>query len=136
LPFSSPLENTVATTLHENAALPLAAGKTRLYVTQVALPTYPLKGYQSVAFDTDYRWPYLRFDRQRFQAQPPPVEIQHYALLVLENAYLEVSILPELGGRIWQITHKPTGDTMFYQNSVVKPSPWGPPAQLGWLAVG
>lgn len=25
---------------------------------------------------------------------------------------------------------------MFYQNSVVKPSPWGPGEQLGWLALG
>jgi hypothetical protein len=97
---------------------------------------YPVEAYQSAAFDPVYRWPYFRFDRERFQMEAPPVEIRHYKLLVLENEYLWVSILPELGGRIWQIRHKPTGDTMFYQNSVVKPSPWGPPNQLGWLAVG
>jgi hypothetical protein len=57
-------------------------------------------------------------------------------LLVLENEYLQVQILPELGGRIWQVIHKATGDTMFYQNRVVKPSPWGPASQLGWLALG
>lgn len=114
----------------------LAAGETRLYATQAALPTYPIEAYQSVAFDSTYRWPYLRFDRERFQTEAPPTEIRHYELLVLENEYLQVSILPELGGRIWQVVHKPTGDTMFYQNSVVKPSPWGPASQLGWLAVG
>jgi hypothetical protein len=62
--------------------------------------------------------------------------MRHYEMLVLENEYLLVSILPQLGGRIWQVVHKPTGDTMFYQNSVIKPSPWGPASQLGWLAVG
>lgn len=114
----------------------LMPGETRLYATQVAIPTYPIERYQRVAFDPIYRWPYLRFDRERFQAEAPPVEIRYYELLALENEYLQVSILPELGGRIWQIIHKPTGDTMFYQNSVIKPSPWGPASQLGWLAVG
>jgi hypothetical protein len=47
-----------------------------------------------------------------------------------------VTILPELGGRIWQAIHKPTGANLFYQNPVIKPSSWGPPEQLGWLAVG
>jgi hypothetical protein len=115
---------------------PLEPGEARLYATQIALPTYPVEAYQSVAFDPTYRWPYLRFDRERFRAEAPPTEMRHYELLVLENRYLQVSILPELGGRIWQIVHKPTGDTMFYQNSVVKPSPWGPASQLGWLALG
>lgn len=115
---------------------PLSPGEARLYATQVALPTYPIEAYQEVAFDPIYRWPYLRFDRERFRAEAPLPEIRYFELLVLENHYLQVSILPEIGGRIWQIIHKPTGDTMFYQNSVVKPSPWGPASQLGWLAVG
>jgi hypothetical protein len=116
--------------------LTLQSGEARIYATQVALPTYPLEAYQAVAFDPVFRWPYLRFDRERFREETPPVEIRRYQLLVLENEYLQVSILPELGGRIWQVTHKATGDTMFYQNSVVKPSPWGPASQLGWLALG
>ena len=118
------------------ALLPLPPGTARIYATQVALPTYPIEAYQSAAFDPTYRWPYLRFDRDRFRAEAPATEIRNYELLVLENEYLLVSILPELGGRIWQIVHRPTGDTMFYQNSVVKPSPWGPASQLGWLALG
>jgi hypothetical protein len=115
---------------------PLLPGETRLYATQVALPTYPIEAYQQATFDPTYRWPYLRFDRERFRAEAPPPELRTYKLIVLENRYLEVSILPEVGGRIWQIIHKPTGDTLFYQNSVVKPSPWGPASQLGWLATG
>jgi hypothetical protein len=114
----------------------LPPGKTRIYATQVALPTYPMELYQSVAFDPTYRWPYLRFDRERFQADAPPAEIRYYQLVVLENDYLQVSILPEVGGRIWQIVQKSTGNSIFYQNSVVKPSPWGPASQLGWLGLG
>src|SRR5690606_18083464 len=43
---------------------------------------------------------------------------------------------PELGGRLWQVIHKPSGAPMFYQNAVVKPTHWGQPRQLGWLALG
>jgi hypothetical protein len=57
-------------------------------------------------------------------------------LVVLENEYLRLTILPELGGRIYQVIFKPTGHNEFYQNSVIKPSPWGPAEQGGWLAAG
>src|SRR6476620_10096280 len=40
----------------------LAPGETRLYATQIALPTYPIEGYEAMAFDPVYRWPYLRFN--------------------------------------------------------------------------
>jgi hypothetical protein len=119
-----------------NDTSPLEAGQARIRATQVTIPTYPLESYRAAAFDPVYRWPYFRFDRERFQVDAPATQSRRYDLLVLENDYLEVSILPELGGRIWQVTHKPTGDTMFYQNRVVKPSPWGLANQLGWLGLG
>jgi len=55
---------------------------------------------------------------------------------VLENDYLKLTVLPQLGGRIYQAIFKPTGHNMFYQNPVLKPSPWGPPEMGWWLAVG
>ena len=61
---------------------------------------------------------------------------RQYRVIVLENSYLKVLILPEVGGRIWQVIHKPSGAAMFYQNSVVKPTHWGNVDQLGWLALG
>jgi len=104
--------------------------------TTVTLPTYAYEAYQSDAVDEQYAWPYKKFDRERFLAEPPPIEEQTYRLLILENEYLVVQILPEIGGRIWQVIHKPSGHTMFYQNPVIKPSPWGPGHQLGWIAAG
>lgn len=56
--------------------------------------------------------------------------------LVVENSQLRLVILPELGGRLWRVIHKPTGDDLFYHNRVVKPSPWGPADMQGWLALG
>jgi hypothetical protein len=102
----------------------------------VTLSTYPFERYQTDAFDLVYRWPYKRFDVERFRMEAPKPVPRTYRLLVLENAYLRVLLLPELGGRIWQVIHKPTGAPMFYQNDVVKPTHWGQPTQLGWLALG
>ncbi|GIV76279.1 MAG: hypothetical protein KatS3mg050_0673 [Litorilinea sp.] len=115
---------------------PTAQDTVIFYASSVTLPTYPFAEYQSQAVDPAYRWPYRRFDRDRFWQQAPQPSPQTYQLLILENRYLQVLILPELGGRIWQVIHKPSGNRMFYQNNVVKPSPWGPPQQLGWLALG
>jgi hypothetical protein len=107
-----------------------------LYEEQVAIPTYPYARYQSDAIDPIYRWPYKRMDMERFRREAPSPQTRTYRLLVLENSYLKLLILPELGGRIWQVIHKPSGAPMFYQNSVVKPTHWGQANQLGWLALG
>ncbi|MDI1460835.1 DUF5107 domain-containing protein [Catellatospora sp. KI3] len=42
--------------------------------------------------------------------------------LHLENAYLRVLVLPELGGRIQLAVDKRTGYSMFYANPVIKPA--------------
>lgn len=107
-----------------------------IHETTITLPTYPYQQYQSKSFDGATKWPYFTFDRDRYEAANPSPENKSYRLIVLENRYLRLSILPELGGRLWQVLHKSSGNLMFYQNSVVKPSPWGPANQLGWLALG
>jgi hypothetical protein len=104
--------------------------------TVVILPTYPVERYQTAAVDPIFRWPYKRFDRDRFLLEAPPPQLRAYRVVILENEYLRALILPELGGRLWQVIHKPSGDAMFYQNAVVKPSPWGPGQQLGWFGLG
>ncbi len=107
-----------------------------IYPFATTLPTYPTEAYQSVQVDAAYDWPYVSFDRERFLLDDPAPANRLYGLVVLENEFLRVLILPELGGRIWQVVHKPTGHVMFYQNPVVKPSPWGPANQIGWEALG
>lgn len=60
-----------------------------------------------------------------------------YTRLTLENDYLRISILPDLGGRVYEMIFKPTGHNEFYQNPVIKPTPWGRAEQgYGWLAAG
>lgn len=119
-----------------SAPAPAPVGTVVVYQTSVTLSTYPYDRYLTPARNETFNWPYQRFDRERYDRERPGPENRTYKLLVLENAYLKVTILPELGGRIWQAIHKPSGANLFYQNPVVKPSPWGPPEQLGWLALG
>lgn len=102
----------------------------------VTLMTYPLERYQTAVVDPQYKWPYQRFDFDRFRAEAPKPQPRTYRTLVLENEYLRLTILPELGGRLWRVVHKPTGNDLFYHNSVVMPSPWGPAGMRGWLAIG
>lgn len=118
------------------SAVPARVDTVVVYEEQITLPTYPFARYQIDAVDPTYNWPYKRFDVERFRAEAPAPALQAYRLVVLENAYLKLLILPELGGRLWQVIHKPSGAPIFYQNTVVKPTHWGIADQLGWLALG
>lgn len=87
--------------------------------------------YQRALY-TEGDFPYPRLDRGRVG---PPIPVM-YQLIVLENPCLRVSILPELGGRIYQCIHKLTGQPLFYNNVVIKPTHWGPEEMGWWLAAG
>lgn len=116
----------------------LAGGSTavRVYEGQVTLPTYPYERYQTPAFAPLYRWPFARFDLDRFRQDNPAPALRTYRTMVLENEFLRIIVLPQLGGRIWRVIHKPTGNDLFYHNPVVKPTAWGPTYMQGWLALG
>ncbi len=109
----------------------------RLYESEVTLPTYPWRNFLTPAYDETTGWTYNRFDRNAYQSSQPQPSPQTYRLVNLENRWLRVNAMPDLGGRIYQFIFKPTGSNEFYQNTVIKPSPWGPEeAGTGWLAVG
>ncbi len=136
IPAPAPTANFTPTPQGGSVPAPAPVGTVVVYESSVTLPTYPYERYQSDGFNDTFAWPYKRFDRARYLAENPAPANRTFKLIVLENSYLKVTILPELGGRIWQVIYKPDGWNMFYQNPVVKPSPWGPPEQLGWLALG
>lgn len=118
------------------APAPAPVGTVVYYESSIEIPTYPYEPYTTNELDATFNWPYKRFDLDRFeQSQPVPVN-KTYRLIVLENAYLQILVAPELGGRILQVFHKPSGDSMLYRNFVIKPSRWGPGNQRGWIAAG
>lgn len=129
------------------ASAPPAAGLAddvvHYQVGEIAIPTYPYAKYLSPATDpasADY--PLRVFDRAAYEAAQPRPAPARYRLITLENRYLKIEFLPDLGGRIYGLTFKPTGSQEFYQNPVVKPTAWGPPSPPRpaganwWLAAG
>ncbi len=127
------------------AALPVAAGTApspaavapvQVYEIEITIPTYPYAAFTTEATNPQYDWSYRRFDQTAYEASNPQPAPTAYRGVVLENEYLRIVLLPELGGRVYQVIFKPTGSNQFYQNPVIKPSPWGPAEQGGWLAVG
>jgi hypothetical protein len=114
------------------AAEPL--GRTVVTTTTITIPVHVVEPALVREFNQAYNMPYYRLDRGRYD--PGRVEERTFTLIVLENDYLKLTLMPELGGRIYQAVFKPTGHNELYQNPVLKPSPWGPPEMGWWLAAG
>jgi tetratricopeptide (TPR) repeat protein len=60
-------------------------------------------------------YPYYRFDGYTNTA-----EKKSWTVVELENKYIRVMILPEIGGKIWGAWEKSTGKPFIYYNQVVK----------------
>jgi len=99
----------------------------------VTIPTYPVgkanphpplqrRGYWAV-------YPYPLLDALSDEAQP-----REYRALMLENPYLRVMVLPELGGRVWSLYDKISGRECLHQPPSIKPALVG--LTGAWIAGG
>ncbi len=61
--------------------------------------------------------PYAMQDGYNREKRP-----RDFRAAVLENDILRATFLPELGGRLWSLIHKPTGRELLYVNSVFQPA--------------
>jgi hypothetical protein len=98
------------------------------------IPTYTFARSETVAplfktADGAALYPYARLDRDSLNRTPVPVR---YESLTLENEYLRVVLLPELGGRIWSARDKIADREIFYYTSVIKPTAYN--QRGGWPA--
>lgn len=89
----------------------------------LVLPTYDLKGEnRNPVFHSQYGvahiYPYTLQDHIDFN-----VKEKQYRVLTLENRFLKVTIIPDLGGRVYSVFDKISDREVFYKNSVVKFSP-------------
>jgi tetratricopeptide (TPR) repeat protein len=98
----------------------LAKDTVRTSRGSITLPTYPWAAVKHPYFrGTDrvniYPYPMLDFlSRDKTN--------RTYQTVVLENDYLRITFLPELGGKIHEVIDKTTGQEMFYVNHVIKPA--------------
>jgi tetratricopeptide (TPR) repeat protein len=110
----------------------------RAWEAPLAVPTYPVgpaepspmfyagREYQGAKGPI---YPYPLLDRLLDRKDD-----RTYRALWLENEFVELSVLPEIGGRLWSAKDKTNGYDFFYRQNVVKPALIG---MLGaWISGG
>lgn len=109
-----------------------SAAGVRAYRGQLEIPTYPWRAVKHPYFrgtDKVNIYPYPMLDHLSRTK-----ESRVWRTVVLENEYLRVTFLPELGGKIHEVLDRTAGQPMFYVNHVVKPGLIG---QCGaWVSGG
>ena len=92
----------------------------KVYLDELTIPTYRIGPPNPNPVILGYRgfkpYPYIIRDEL--------TEIREdvaYKALILENEYLKVTVLPELGGRLYSAFDKRNSREFFYRNHVIKP---------------
>lgn len=91
-----------------------AAAAQTVTVKDTVYRTYPFSDPDPVPKPSGI-YPYFKYETFSLE----PVE-KEWKMVVMENDYLRVKILPEIGGKIWSVYDKVHGKEMFYDNDVVK----------------
>lgn len=98
----------------------------KVWVEKITIPTYPVGKEEKNPIFLDQRvyqgstgkvYPYAVIE----SIADEKVEME-YTAVYLENEYLKVMILPELGGRIQRAVDKTNGYDFLYYNQVIKPA--------------
>ena len=92
-----------------------AAGAATVTETTLEMPTYPFSDPNPVPATSVSRYPYFFFDGTSAKSAP-----RKWKAVVLESDRLKVTILPEIGGKIWGAVDKATGREFIYFNHAVK----------------
>ena len=115
------------------------AQSVKVSVSKVSIPTYTEPEREELPMFAENRV------HQRSSGNPYPNKIvlkvnreqkvdKEYTLIKLENEYLELQILPEIGGKIYAAKDKTIGYDFFYKNHVIKPALIG--ALGSWISGG
>ena len=96
-------------------------------IKKLIIPTYPEIPAEELPMFAENKV------HQRTSGRPYPNKVvlkvnreekidKEYTVVVLENEYLKIEILPEIGGRIYLALDKTTGYDFFYKQHVIKPA--------------
>ncbi|HEY1803697.1 MAG TPA: DUF5107 domain-containing protein, partial [Terracidiphilus sp.] len=115
-------------------AAPLLQAETvQAWQGKVTIPTYVLgpadPNPSFPLINSDDVYPYSMLDDLTDDRQP-----KTYTALYLENQYLKITILPELGGHVYSLYDKVHHREVLYRNQVVKYGLVGP--RGAWIAGG
>ena len=99
----------------------------KVTVQKIVIPTYPEPAAEEMPMFAENRV------HQRTSGRPYPNKVvlqvdrthkedREYTVVVLENEYIKIEILPEIGGRIYSALDKRTGYDFFYKQHVIKPA--------------
>ena len=123
----------VASLTVESTALPTAppsSASPAVWEQDITLNTY---GWQDALVPTEPNDPAYPYPRLDFDAVTGPVP-RVYRAVFIQNAYVQLVVVPELGGRLLRWTDRATGRQLLYANPVIKPTRWG--YRGWWLATG
>ena len=103
-----------------------------VYETQITLTSY---GWEQALRPSDPGAPYYPYHSLDMGAVGPP-EPRTYTVVILENTYTRITVLPYLGGRILRWEDRLTGQKLTYENPVIMPvnANWG--YRGWWLGTG
>jgi Domain of unknown function (DUF5107) len=106
--------------------------------SSVTFATYPFERFLQPRRDPGNNFTFDALDRGKYDqaASVQALTSRTVHAVILENKFLRLTFLPDLGGRLFQITYKPTNQNLLYNNRELKPTAWGPANQGGWLAAG
>jgi hypothetical protein len=139
MPAKSPTAEPTVTVERSATTVSDDGAGVEVYETTITLPTYPYEDYLEEKIDLQYNMPVFYFNRAGYEAARPTPAPVEYRGIVMENPYVRLLILPELGGRLYSAIIKATDQELFYHNPVVKPSRYGalqPYEANWWLATG
>ena len=82
---------------------------------EVELRTYPFSDPDPVPATSEKRYPYFRYDGSTDVA-----ETRKWKTVVLDNGRIEVTVMPEVGGKVWRAYDKVAKREFLYTNHVMK----------------
>ena len=84
-------------------------------IGECEFPTYPYSEPDPVPAPEKYYWPYFRHDGTTDKAVT-----QKWCTVTLESDRIKVTMLPDIGGKVWGAVDKLTGREFIYFNHAVK----------------
>lgn len=113
-------------------------GEVKMREGTITLPAYRVNAPEKAPlFERDFAYQRAKRGVYPYAMNDNPTDEKidtTYRALFLENDYLEVCVLPDIGGRLFYATDKTNGYEIFYRQHVIKPANVG---MLGaWISGG